>query len=100
MWRATTVFCLIGVWFILILGRLFYWQVISYGKLATEAESQHYYKLTLPATRGEILSQDTTPLVLNQTAYLVYAEPKKITDQKRFVHDVAEILEQEEQVIE
>ncbi len=100
MWRVTIVFCLIGVWFVLILCRLFYWQVISYGKLATEASNQHYYKLTLPASRGEILSSDTTPLVLNQAAFLVYAEPKKIVDKKRFVRDVATILEQEEQVIE
>lgn len=100
MGRVTVLIGLVGVWYVLIIGRLFYWQILSYGKLATAASDQHYFKLTLPARRGEILSHDETPLVINTTAYLVYAEPKKITDTRRFITEVSSILDQDDTTIE
>jgi len=56
------------------------------------AESQYFETLTIPAARGEILASDGFPLVSNETAYLVFAETKKITD-PQFSQKIAEILE-------
>lgn len=64
---------LITVIFILIFGKLFYWQVISYDKLASQADKQHFSSQILPAVRGEILASDHSPLVTNKETYLLYA---------------------------
>ena len=41
------------------------------------------------ASRGKILASDSNPLVINQPAFLMYAEPKKITDIRFFASAVA-----------
>ena len=74
---ALTIFAFMAIWV-----RLFFWQVVSHAKFKTLADKQHFYQLELPPIRGEILSADGTPLVANQTAYLVFAEKKKIEDEE------------------
>ncbi|MFH0863634.1 MAG: penicillin-binding protein 2 [Candidatus Gottesmanbacteria bacterium] len=75
----------------LIIARLVYWQLISADRLKSEAESQYFETLTLPASRGEIFSQDEFPIVSNDTAYLVYAELKKTLPS--FSNKLAKILD-------
>lgn len=88
---ALTIFAFLAIW-----ARLFYWQVVSHAKFKVIADNQHFYQLELPPIRGEILSSDGTPLVANQTAYLVFAEKKKIEDEKKFTQEIASILGEEE----
>lgn len=79
--------------FILILGRLFYWQVIKGEKLAAQAEDQHYYTLIVPAKRGEIRFHDSSPLVSNKNSFLLYSNLSKLTNDKELVSEkLAEIL--------
>jgi cell division protein FtsI/penicillin-binding protein 2 len=66
------------IWFIVILTRLIYWQVIKSKELQEEASNQHLATLILPAPRGQILSSDGLPLVGNQDNYLLYVNPKKL----------------------
>ncbi len=56
-----------------VLGRLFYWQVLAHGRLQTLATLQRQSRIRTPAMRGQILSSDGFPLVTNQPAYLVFA---------------------------
>ena len=58
---------------ILVIARLFYWQVIYGEKLKALAESQYRSEQEIPAPRGQILTSDGFPLVANQQTYLVYA---------------------------
>ncbi len=58
--------------------RLFQIQVLRHGKYGALAETQHGISYTLPAPRGKIYAQDGFPLVSNQPAYLLYAEPSQI----------------------
>jgi len=99
MWRIWSVFSLFSFCFLLIIGRLFYWQIISGPKLKAEAASQHFLEMTLPAERGIIKTADGYPLVMNKAAYLVYAEPKKITNLPVYFKTVGQILEIEEATI-
>lgn len=92
MWRISTVFIAFLLAFLMIVARLSYWQVFSHGKLATEASSQHFFKLELPSKRGNILASDKSPLVINQIAYLVYGEPQKITDKKTVAQKIGKVL--------
>lgn len=72
------VFSLIGV---LVIIRLFYWQIIKGQELKAIAERQHFESLELPSLRGEIRASDGSLLVGNQANYLVYAEIPKLKSQ-------------------
>lgn len=86
MWLIFSFFILL---FFLISIRLFYWQVIAADRLKARAISQYSAEFTLPAARGKIFASDSSPLVINQPAFLMYAEPKKITDIRSFASAVA-----------
>jgi len=70
-------FCLFGL---AISARLFYWQIISASELVLKAQNQYFRRFEIPAQRGEILTLDGFPLVINKEAYLLYANPQKLTD--------------------
>ena len=67
----------------ILLVRLFYLQVIEHNYYLTEATSEQTRKFQIPATRGLIYVHDgvsTSPIVLNQTLALMYADPRYIKD--------------------
>jgi len=99
MWRIWSVFSLFLVCFLLITGRLFYWQILSGPRLKAEAASQHFLEMTLPSERGTIKTSDGYALVMNKAAYLVYAEPKNITDIPTYFKTVSQILEMPEATV-
>lgn len=61
---------------IVIVARLFYWQFIA--NIASNIDD---FKLNseIPASRGELFTQDGYPIVANQEAFLLYAKPADIT---------------------
>ena len=79
--------------FVLIVIRLFYWQVISRDSLQAKAEKQYLRDIELFPKRGEILASDGFPLVTNQTAYLMYANPKEISDSLDIAEKIQLILD-------
>lgn len=76
-------------------GRLFYLQVIQHEYYVAKANEEQLKQLIIPAMRGEIYALDgstPTPLVLNETVYTVFADPKVVTDPKAItdtIHRVA-----------
>jgi cell division protein FtsI/penicillin-binding protein 2 len=72
--------------------RLFQIQVISHKKYSVLAEEQYWDYQTLLPKRGNILSSDKYILAGNQIFYLLYAEPKNISDPYKFSHDLATVL--------
>lgn len=100
MWRIWAVFWITLTLFGIIILRLFHWQILASERLRLAAASQYYLEFTIPAARGSILSSDGKPLVINETASLLYAEPKKITDISRFSRLLAEVLKLESKDIE
>lgn len=89
IWMTFGLF-LLGFFFVVF--RLFYWQVVVADRLRIVAASQYFYELTIPASRGSIFASDGSPLVINQSAYLVYANPRLLTDPKRISRDLAPLL--------
>lgn len=89
--RLVYIACLIV--FSLIVLRLFYWQVISRDSLQAKAEKQYLRDIELFPKRGEILASDGSPLVTNQTAYLMYANPKEISDPNSVAEKIQPILD-------
>lgn len=68
---------------ILLVGRLFYVQIVRHDYYQALALDEHVKKFQIPATRGTISFQDgsggTVPVVLNEKRFLIYADPKYIS---------------------
>ena len=75
--------------------RLFYLQVIRhdyYHKAALQSQLKQY---EIPAERGTILAHDgdhTTPLVLNEKKYTLFADPTYIKDPLKVASAVAKVI--------
>jgi cell division protein FtsI/penicillin-binding protein 2 len=75
--------------------KLFYLQIIRHDYYVSQANAEQLKQLIIPAKRGEIYALDgTTPvkLVLNETVYTVFADPKVVDKPQEvidLVHKVA-----------
>ncbi|MDO8503167.1 MAG: penicillin-binding protein 2 [bacterium] len=65
---------------LVILVRLFTWQVVRADQLTRIARSQHQASSVIPAQRGTILSSDGFPLASSKDAFLVWASLKDVRD--------------------
>lgn len=64
--------------FCIIIGRLFYLQIIKHDYYRQQALADQLKEYIVPAQRGEIKAREgslAVPLVLNQTLYTLYADP-------------------------
>lgn len=84
---------------LLLIGRLFYWQVIKAEELTAQAADQRENITKIPASRGKILTQDNFPLVSNKKAFLLFANPYKIQEDKKekLAEDLAPFLLKEDE---
>lgn len=80
MWRIKIIFFIFIVLYLLVLARLFYWQVLDADKLSTMAYQQYTLEQAVPAKRGLIKASDGFPIVNNETAYLLYLEKDKLKE--------------------
>lgn len=90
-----TIFLIIcGIIFALRLGKL---QILDHKMYEVLASDQHDLKAKLMPNRGRIFVRDRTdgklyPLAANREAWLVYANPKNMTDPIRVAHELAPVL--------
>ncbi|KKP87309.1 MAG: Peptidoglycan glycosyltransferase [Candidatus Roizmanbacteria bacterium GW2011_GWA2_35_8] len=81
------------LFYVAIIIRLIYIQVISRDFVGSDL----YLKTKrLTSERGKIFDSSLNPLVLNQNSYLLYLEPKKITDKLKLIKFLSEKLKMEE----
>jgi cell division protein FtsI/penicillin-binding protein 2 len=66
--------------FFLLVGRLFYWQILKGKELSSQAQSQYKFSKLFEAPRGNILASDGTWLAARGEAYLVYASLPDVSD--------------------
>ncbi len=76
--RLFTLLIIIGLLFFLLLGRLFYVQVIWGPELQEKALLQWTMDTSLSAERGRIMDRDGQVLAQSGTAYMVEINPKQI----------------------
>lgn len=67
--------------FIIILLRLFYWQIVQGSVLQAEAEQQYSRSSTNSGSRGIIYTADGHALVTNKRVYRAFAQPQTLTQQ-------------------
>ncbi|MGB9883391.1 MAG: hypothetical protein ACPLRN_02655, partial [Microgenomates group bacterium] len=87
--REKLLFLVFLTFYLLIIIRLFLLQIVNPKKI-----EQNFYlrsKKILPE-RGKIYDRNLNPLVLNQHSYLLYIEPKKITDKLKLIKQLSDKL--------
>jgi cell division protein FtsI/penicillin-binding protein 2 len=74
--------------------RLFYLQVMQYGYFTNVAKATQEKRFIIPASRGEIYALDgSSPvrLVMNQTVYTVFADPKTVKEPDAIAKTLREV---------
>ncbi len=78
-WRYLSVLSLFIFAFLVIVSKLFYWQVVKAQELSQLGESQYGSVVDLKPKRGDIQTSDGFPLATNKLSYIVFANPKEVT---------------------
>lgn len=74
--------------------RLFYLQIIRHDHYVALASEEQLKQRVLPAKRGEIYAYDNgqpVKVVLNETVYTVFADPKVVTEKEKMMEIVRKI---------
>lgn len=77
--RARFVGILLGAATLLLVGRLFFWQVVKGAQLAQYARSQYLRSEQIATQRGSILASDGGVLATSQITWQMWADPTKLT---------------------
>ena len=92
-WRHKLVLFSILFAFLLVVFRLFYWQIIKASELSVLGRLQYGTAIKLLPKRGEIKTSDGFPIATNKITYQVFANPKEIKDLKGSAEELASILD-------
>ncbi|MDQ5951304.1 MAG: hypothetical protein QG639_581, partial [Patescibacteria group bacterium] len=79
--RSKIFFYIILAVFVVVLLRLFYWQIIQGSALQAEAEEQYSRSSTKIGSRGYIYTVDGHALVTNKRVYRSFAQPQTINQE-------------------
>lgn len=85
--RITILIIIFFILNLIIIFRLFYWQVVNAAKSQELAWDQYRSQLEIPALRGDILSKDEFPLVVSRKSYLLYANLHELQENKGVITD-------------
>lgn len=97
--RIKIVFLIICFLFLLIVGKVFYIQVIDYGKLSTYAENLWGRNLPIESNRGLITDRNGVVLADNVTTSSLVFIPNQIEDKEKTAKLIAGILDVDEKEI-
>src|SRR5207237_1580589 len=81
--RILTLMALVLSAYLVLLGRLAYWQVLRHDDMARLAAAYHDDTVTLPAVRGSILDRNGALLVTNTPVFSIFASPDQISARER-----------------
>lgn len=88
----------IGIVFLAIIGRLFFWQIVNQDQLLIQAESQRWQEEPIPAKRGDILYQDGHPLAVDQATFTLHIfKPELAISTKDLLTNLAPIIFQNQE---
>src|SRR5579872_5844433 len=82
-WRYRFTLFFFLVFFLFIVLRLFYWQVVRAQELSAIGQAQYDQQVTSEAQRGEIRTSDGFTIAADKLAYLVYSNPKVVKDKDK-----------------
>jgi|SRR3989344_1068439 len=95
IWRYRfSFFAILGL-FVIVILRLFYWQVVKAEELSALGESQYGRNIKLTSKRGDIKTSDNFPIATNKLSYLVFANPKEIKEKEKAAEILSPFLKQD-----
>jgi len=84
---------------IVLIGRLFFWQIVRGKDLADQARGQQLHRNRTLAHRGNILASDGTPLAASQDKWLLFAQIPELKDNAVLIaNQLAPLLVDEDDV--
>ncbi len=92
--RLWCVVGLFGVGFFVILGRLYYIQVLKHAELYERASQQYLHQVTLRSERGRILDRHGHVLATSVLAPSIYVVPPDIVNPNMAASQLAQVLQQ------
>lgn len=92
-WRSRVVLGLLGLSFVLVLGRAFYLQTYADEFLKKKGESRYSRVIDVPANRGRILDRNGEPLAVSTPVRSIWALPKEFDPSQQQLNALARILE-------
>ena len=90
--RVRIIFLAILMILILVIGKVFYIQVISYKKLAKITDDLWSRKMTINAPRGDIVDRNGNLLATSIVTTTIYVVPNQIKEKEKVSKDIANIL--------
>jgi len=92
-WRYPFVFTILVLLFVLIIGRLYYWQIVKAEMLSELARSQYKGFIKVIPKRGEIKTSDGFPIVTNKVSYLLYVNPAEVKNKDQTIQLLSSLLD-------
>jgi cell division protein FtsI/penicillin-binding protein 2 len=81
--RILTLMALVLSAYLVLLGRLTYWQIWRHSDMTRLAAAYHDDTIALPAVRGNILDRNGALLVTNTPVFSIFASPDQISGTER-----------------
>lgn len=97
--RIKIILLFIILCFLLIIFKVFYIEVIDYDRLNDLANDLWNRNLVIGADRGKIITSDNKVIADNLTTVSLIIVPNQVKDKDKVVHDIANILNVDEEVI-
>lgn len=91
-WRFRLVFLGIAVFFLLVVVRLFYWQVVKAQELSDLGQKQYGTTIKILPQRGNIETSDHFPIAGNKISYLIFANPKEVKKKEETASVLSSLL--------
>lgn len=85
--RINLIFIFLCLFFIAVVARLFFWQIIKGEELAKEAKNQHKLGRVVSAPRGNIFSSDRSLLAARMDSWLIYVSLPDLIKPPSYVAD-------------
>lgn len=77
-WRYKFAFLVLNFLFLVVVVRLFYWQIVRAADLSSLAQEQYGNVVKIQPKRGDIKTSDQFPIAGSKLSYLVFANPKEV----------------------
>jgi len=72
----------IALFLLVVVGRLYFLQIIEHEKYADYSRGQYFQKVQITQTRGKILDRNGTPLAISVPTRSVFAHPAKVDNKQ------------------
>lgn len=92
-WRYPFVLISFILLFLLVISRLFYWQVVKAEMLSQLAQSQYSGLVKILPRRGEIKTSDGFPITTNKVTYQLFVNPAEIKNKNQTILTLSSVLD-------